>query len=286
MHKILLTGAKGFIGTYFVSKYSKKYEIQPFSFTNESLEILHVKNIDTILHLSALVHQTKKASYEEYEKINVRQTIELAKKAKISGVKQFVFMSTVKVYGEESEIAYKENSICKPQDDYGRTKLLAEKMLLELEDENFQISIIRTPLAYGYGVKANVKSLLNLIKKFSFLPFGGIFNKRSIVYVGNLCHLADELIIQKKSGIFLASDDESLSTTKLSSLIAEGLHKKIYLIKIPFFATLLKLCKPTMYRRLYKNLEIDNSRTKAKLDLKNPYSTKKGISLMIDGEEF
>jgi UDP-glucose 4-epimerase len=286
MHKILVTGAKGFIGTYFINKYSKKYEIQPFSFTHESLETLHVKNIDTILHLSALVHQRKKASYEEYENINVKQTIELAKKAKASGVKQFVFMSTVKVYGEESDIAYEENSTCKPQDDYGKTKFLAEKKLLELEDENFKITIIRTPLVYGYGVKANVKSLVNLIKKVSFLPFGGILNKRSMVYVGNLCHLVDELIIQKQSGIFLASDDAPLSTTKLSSLIAQGLHKKICLIKIPFFATLLKLFKPAMYRRLYKNLEIDNSYTKAKLNLKNPYSTKKGISLMIDGEAF
>jgi nucleoside-diphosphate-sugar epimerase len=283
---ICVSGSRGFIGTYFVSKYSKKYEIQPFSFTNESLGTLHVKNIDTILHLSALVHQTKKASYEEYERINVRQTIELAKKAKTSGVKQFIFMSTIKVYGEESEIAYKESSTCKPQNDYGRTKLLAEKKLLELEDEKFKISIIRTPLVYGYGVKANVKSLLNLIKKFAILPFGGIFNKRSMVYVGNLCHLADEIITQKQSGIFLASDDEPLSTTKLSNLIAQGLHKKIYLIKIPFFATLLKFLKPSMYRRLYKNLEIDNSYTKAKLGLKNPYSTKEGILLMIDGEEF
>jgi UDP-glucose 4-epimerase len=106
-----------------------------------------------------------------------------------------------------------------------------------------------------------------------------------MVYVGNLCHLVDELIIQKQSGIFLASDDAPLSTTNLCSLIAQGLHKKICLIKIPFFATLLKLFKPAMYRRLYKNLEIDNSYTKAKLNLKNPYETKEGILLMINGEE-
>ena len=113
---------------------------------------------------------------------------------------------------------------------------------------------------------------MNLVKKVPLLPFGNIKNKRSMVYVGNLCHLIDELIKQKQNGIFLASDDEPLSTTKLIELIAKNLETKVTLIKVPFFETFLKLVKPSFYKRLYGSLEVDNTLTKQKLSLKNPYS--------------
>jgi UDP-glucose 4-epimerase len=211
--------------------------------------------------------------------------VDLAKKAKASEVGQFVFMSTVKVYGEETNVAYSESSKCYPEDEYGRSKLKAEYELLKLEDENFKVSIIRTPIVYGFGVKANIKSLISLVNKIPILSFGGIENKRSMVYVGNLCHLLDEVIVQQKSGIFLASDDKPLSTTKLIELIAKNLDKKVYLVKIPFFEILLKLLKPSFHKKLYGSLEVDNTITKEKLDLKNPYSVENGIKFMIHGEK-
>jgi UDP-glucose 4-epimerase len=225
------------------------------------------------------------ASKEEYEKVNVIQTLQLAKKAKESRVKHFFFMSTVKVYGEETYSIYTEKSSCNPEDEYGKSKLKAELELQKLEDESFKISIIRTPIIYGYGVKANIKNLINLVKKVSVLPFGKIKNKRSMVYIGNLCHLVDTVILQKRSGIFLASDDESLSTLKLIEFIAKNIDKKIYLIKIPFFESLLKIVKPSFHKRLYGSLEVDNCITKEKLNLKNPYSVEEGIRLMIKGED-
>ncbi|MFY9092919.1 NAD-dependent epimerase/dehydratase family protein [Aliarcobacter butzleri] len=298
MKKILITGSNGFIGNYFINNYKSKYNIKTFSFLKDDINTLDCNTIDIVFHLSALVHQMGGASANEYEKINVIQTIELAKKAKESGVKHFVFMSTVKVYGEETNSKYTENTVCNPEDDYGKSKLKAEQELQKLEDENFKISIIRTPIVYGYGVKANIKNLINLVNKVPVLPFGKIKNKRSMVYIGNLCHLVDEIIIQKKSGIFLACDDEPLSTSKLIELIAKNLdlvkrsgcgtitlrEKKMYLIKIPFFESLLKIVKPSFHKRLYGSLEIDNTITKEKLNLKNPYSVEDGIKLMIKGE--
>jgi UDP-glucose 4-epimerase len=286
MKKLLITGSNGFVGSYFIHKYKDKYDIKTFSFLKDDFEALHVKDVDVVLHLSALVHQMAGASKEEYERVNVTQTLELAKKAKESGVKQFVFMSTIKVCGEESDEAYTESSRCKPQDDYGKSKLKAEIELRRLEDENFKVSILRTPIVYGCGVKANIRSLVNLVKSISLLPFDGVNNARSFVYVGNLCHLVDQLIEQKKSGIFLASDDEPLSTTDLIKLIAKALGKKVYLIKIPFFKELLKLFKPSFYKRLYENLEVDNTQTKKILNLQNPYTTQEGIMHMIKGEKF
>ena len=149
---------------------------------------------------------------------------------------------------------------------------------------------MRTPIVYGYGVKANIKNLINLVKKVPVLPFGKITNNRSMVFVGNLCHLIDEIIIrpvgsalgvQDKAGIFLACDDEPLSTTKLIELIADNLDKKVYLIKMPFFDSLLNLVKPSFHKRLYESLEVDNSKTKKVLSFKNKYSVEDGIKFML-----
>jgi len=281
VHKLLITGSNGFVGSYFINKYKDKYKIQTFSFLRDDINSLDCSDMDTVFHLSALVHQMEGESSEAYEKVNVTQTLELAKKAKESGVKHFVFMSTVKVYGEETSNKYSENTHCNPEDEYGKSKLKAEKLLLELESDDFKVIIIRTPIVYGFGVKANIKNLVNLVNKVPLLPFGHIENKRSMVYIGNLCHLVDEVMTQKKDGIFLISDDEPLSTSKLIELIAKNLGKKIYLIKIPFFESLLKLVKPSFHKRLYGSLEVDNTTTKEKLNLRNPYSVEDGIKLMI-----
>jgi nucleoside-diphosphate-sugar epimerase len=283
MKKLLITGSSGFVGSYFIMKYKNKYDIKTFSFRKDDIDIFDCADVDTVFHLSALVHQMGGASAQEYEKVNVTQTLQLANKAKESGVKHFVFMSTVKVYGEETNSVYTENSICNPEDEYGKSKQKAEIELLKLENENFKISILRTPIIYGYGVKANIKNLVNLVNKVSVLPFGKIENKRSMVYIGNICHLVDEIITQQKEGIFLASDDEPLSTSRLIELIAKNLDKNIYLVKIPFFESLLKILKPSFHKRLYGSLEVDNSITKEKLNLVNPYSVEDGIRLMIKG---
>lgn len=280
MKKILLTGSRGFLGSYFVNNYSSKYDIKTFSFLKDDFEGLRVKGVDVVVYLSALVHQMTGASKEEYERVNVTQTLDLAKKAKESGIKHFIFMSTIAVYGIEVGIIYNDSKY-NPITDYGKSKLKAEQKLLKLEDNNFKISIVRPPIVNGYNAPGNMKSLIRLVSKVPVLPFANIDNRRSMVYIGNLCHLVDEIIIQKKAGIFLTSDDEPLSTTKLIELTARNLERKVYLIKIPFFKTLLKTLKPSFYKRLYKSLEVDNSETKKLLNFKNPYSAEDGIKFML-----
>ena len=284
MKRLLITGSNGFIGNYFINKYKNKYEIKTFSFIKDNITNLDCTDIDVVFHLSALVHQISGVSEDEYEKVNVAHTLELGKKSKAFGVKHFIFMSTVKVYGEETDDKYTEESPCQPEDEYGKSKLKAEFELKRLENESFKVSIIRTPIVYGCGVKANIKALINLVNKAPILPFGRISNKRSMVYIGNLCHLVDLVIEQGKPGVFLASDDEPISTSRLIELIAKSLNKKVYLIKIPFFESLLRIVKPSIYKRLFGNLEIDNTITKKKLNLTNPYTSEVGIQLMIKGE--
>lgn len=281
---LLLTGANGFIGSYFIKKYHKSFKIKTFSFFKDDFHQLTCQNIDTIVHLSALVHQMKGALDEEYERVNVKQTIELAQKVKEAGVKHFIFMSTIKVYGEETNSIYNELSKCNPKDSYGKSKLKAEQELLKLQSQDFKVSIIRTPIVYGYGVKANIKSLVNLVNKISIIPLGKISNNRTMVYIGNLCHLINEIIIQNKEGIYLAADDISLSSSELIHKIAKELNKKVFLIYIPLFPYSIKKLKPSFYKRLFCSLEIDNTITKKKLSLSNPYSNDEGIRYMINGE--
>ena len=161
---------------------------------------------------------------------------------------------------------------------------IAEKELLKLNDDSFIVSIIRPPMIYGKNAPGNIDSLVKLVKKLPIIPLGKIENKRSFISIQNLCHLVDEIITQEKQGIFLASDDEPLSTTRLIELISKNLDKKIYLVNIPFFESLLKILKPSFHKRLYGSLEVDNTITKEKLNLQNAYSVEDGLKLMINGE--
>ena len=279
---ILMTGANGFVGQYLNAELSSAHHVKTLCFsTYNSSEQLG--EVDIVIHLAALVHQMEGAPEEYYFRINTEKTIDLAKRAKESGVKHFIFMSTIKVYGEKTASKpFNENSPCHPEDAYGRSKLSAEKVLRDMEDENFTVSIIRSPLIYGEHVKANMLNLMTLIKKVPILPFGGIFNKRSLVYVGNLVAMIQEIIIQQKSGVFLASDKHPVSTTQLVEMLADAMGKKRVLISLPsLFRKFLSNMRPALYERLFGNLEIDNRQTLQVLHFSPPFTTKEGISSMV-----
>lgn len=280
---ILITGARGFIGSNFRRQFALKYVCHTFSFSKQSFNELILDNIEVIVHFAAVVHQPN-AHKEDYINSNVVKTLEFAKKAKKSGVKHFVFISTIAVY-DITLTLLKEDSLINPITLYGKSKFEAEKQLMELIEDTFKVSIIRTPMVYGAYAPGNIDSLIKLIDKFSILPFGKIENQRSFVFVGNLCALIDCVIQKNKSGIFIASDDESLSTTKLIRLIAIAKDKKICLLQIKFFEHILRWIKPSVWRRLFGSLVIDNSQTKLILNFKNPYSVEEGIRLMIEGEK-
>ncbi|KAB7884547.1 NAD-dependent epimerase/dehydratase family protein [Poseidonibacter ostreae] len=295
---LLITGSNGYLGNSFINQYKNKYKFEKFSLLNQKLEDINFDAIDVVLHCAALVHQKVEHPYEKYYEVNVEYPLRLAKIAKENGVKQFIFISTIAVYGEGLEKLEKDTS-CNPTTHYGKSKLEAEKQLLELNNEDFVVCIIRPPMVYGKNAPGNIDSLIKLVKKLPILPLAKINNKRSFVSIQNLCHLIDEIIRFRieygmtGENIFLASDDEPLSTSRLIELIAKNLDKKVYLIKIPFFESLLKLLKPSFHKRLYGSLEVDNSIKKEKLypkstslkRFKNPYSVEEGIKLMIYGEK-
>ena len=167
--EILVTGAKGYIGSNFIKQYSKKYFINVASLSsNDSPDL---SNITTVLHLSALVHQTKSLPDKNYFDINTTQTVNLAKKAKKAGVKHFIFYSTIRVYGErgsftDQTIILNELSKCHPDDAYGKSKLLAEEELFSLQDNQFKVTVIRPPIVYGENCKGNFSNCKGNLRFF------------------------------------------------------------------------------------------------------------------------
>ena len=280
---ILITGSSGYIGSNFIDTYQDKYNFVKFSLLHSNIGDLRIENIDIVLHCAALVHQKVAYDYDKYYAVNAEYPITLAKKAKENGVRQFIFISTIAVYGEEVE-SIDEYVECNPVTPYGKSKLEAERQLGALNDENFTVSIIRPPMVYGKDAPGNIRSLIHLITKVPFLPLADIHNKRSFIYIGNLVYLINTIILQSKSGVFLAADDQAISTTYLIERIASALGKKVYLVKIPFFEAALKLLRPSLHQRLFGSLEVDGGRTRKVLQLKNPYSVEEGIKNMIQGE--
>ena len=272
---ILVTGSKGYIGRNFIKKFSNKYFINVVSLSSN--EKPNLSKIHTVLHLSALVHQTKNLPNNNYFDINTKQTVDLAKKAKKAGVKHFIFYSTIRVYGErgfftkESRLL-SEKSECRPDDAHGKSKLLAEKEIFLLEDNQFKVTAIRPPIVYGEDCKGNFEKLRKLVKNFPILPFNYTNNRRSIVSIENLLSFTELVIDKRVSGILIPQDKHQYSIEELIRMISKNLNKKVFLFRFPkpiFF--LLKKIKPKTMQSLYGTLVFDSNATNNKTNFNPKY---------------
>jgi len=289
---VFITGADGFVGRH-LQKILKEKNIS-FIAGNRALygDISTQKNwhkflidCEAVVHLAARVHvmnETEDDPLIAFRNYNVKATTELAKAAKSAGVKRFIFISSVKVNGEETyEKPFTSIDNPSPQDPYGISKAEAESELMKLHEANvFEVVIIRPPLIYGPGVKANFHNLMKLVSKNLPLPFGAVSNKRSLVSVYNLADLITTCLSHPLAGgkIFLVSDDEDLSLTELIKKMANVQHKNARLLSIP--VSLMKLSagligKKAYADRLFGNLQVDISETKKILGWKPPYSFEK-----------
>ena len=283
MTRVLITGANSFVGTNF-QKYSQFTSIEELSLFDKKVEDIEFSKYDVVLHLAAIVHQSKKITESEYFKVNTDLCLRVAEQSKKAGVRQFVFLSTLKVYGElvHDSVLENENSKCYPNDAYGRSKYAAEIGLLKLDDASFKVSIVRTPLIYGEGVKANMLSLIRLVDSIPLLPFGKIDNKRNFTFVENLVGFIDQIIEKNVSGIFIAMDEKSLSTTEIVSYISKYLGKNIFLFKLPkFIIWFAGIIVPNIIESLYVSAEVENNKTKQILSYKPPFSTEEGIKRTV-----
>lgn len=284
MSNILITGAGSFIGRNFI-RYSRFKTVEEISLLDRNYASTEFGRYEVILHLAAIVHESRRIGEDEYFRVNRDLCIEVAEKAKQAGVKQFVFLSTIRVYGEygnRSE-SWDESSECNPVDLYGKSKLEAEIALKKLESPGFVVSIIRTPVVYGAGVKANILSLIKLVERFPVLPFADIKNLRNYTFAENLVAYIDRIIERRASGTFIVMDDTPLSTSELVVQITDGLDKKRVIFKLPdWIINMGKFFMPHYFDRIYGSLLLDNRMTKNSLDFTPPYSIEAGLKKMMD----
>lgn len=238
-----------------------------------------LKNSDVVIHTAARVHIMKDNAADplaEFRKINVNATIALARQAAKANVKRFIFLSSIKVNGESTgqRDAFREMDEPAPEDAYGKSKLEAEQALWEVaKTTSMEIVIIRPPLIYGPGVKANFASMIKIIKKGLPLPFGAISNKRSMLAIDNLVGFIKLCVTHPaaKNQIFVIADGVDVSTTELLTKIATAYKQRARLIPVPvkwmiFVAKLIG--KQTIADRLFGDLQIDISRARQLLGWK------------------
>ena len=305
---ILITGATGFVGRQLIEMLSshsqfslvaairrknntlsnkiKKVAIDDLGPNNSWSEALD--NIDVIIHTAARVHVMNddvKDPLLEFRKINVEGTLNLARQAAKAGVKRFVFLSSIKVNGESTNLnqPFTEADSPAPVDPYGISKFETEIGLYKLAEETeMEVVCIRPTLVYGPGVKANFFSMMKWLYRGVPLPFGLIHNKRSLVALDNLVDLIVTCVEHPAAAneTFLVSDDDDLSTTELLNRVANVMGKKSRLLpvnqKIIEFGLRL-IGKKDLSQRLSGSLQVDISKAKRLLNWTPPVSVDEGL---------
>ena len=230
---ILITGTNSYIGNSFiqaVSDFELDFKVEKISLRDKNWKSKSFKECDVIIHVAAIVHQSEKnSSYDNYEKINHQLTVELATKAKQEGVKQFIFISTMSVYGlNVGQIT--ANTALNPLSFYARSKLAAEQSLQNIRNEDFKVAIIRPPMVYGDSNKGNFMTLRKIALSTPIFP--KIENERSAIYVDNLCEFLKVIIDNEMQGIFFPQNKHYMSTSKTVSLIANAHSNKVHQSKL------------------------------------------------------
>jgi nucleoside-diphosphate-sugar epimerase len=247
-----------------------------------------LKDCDVVVHLAARVHVMHEISCDplaEFRKVNVSGTEHLARSAVASGVKRFVYVSSIKVNGEETQLerGFSELDVPNPQDPYGVSKWEAEQALHRVAIETgLEVVIVRLPLVYGSGVKGNFAELLRVVKKGIPLPLAAVKNKRDFIYVGNL---VDALITcatyPKAAGeTYLVSDGEAISIADLLKRLASAMGVPSRLFYVPVW--MLKLAgkvtgKSNQIERLVDSLQVDSTKIRLELNWVPPYCLEQGL---------
>ena len=216
MRNILITGAESYIGQQFreyIDHDKEIYSVTELDVRDDEWKNFDFSKFDVIYHVAAIVHRNEKEVEESlYYRVNRDLTYSIAKKAKESGVKQFVFMSTMSVYGlitSKEDIGL--NTICSPVTKYGKSKLEAEKLLDELNDDKFKVCIVRPPMVCGMSAPGNMGKLISVVKKLRVFP--EYHNERSYITINTLVAFIKELIDKNKDGVFLPQESEYLCTS-------------------------------------------------------------------------
>jgi len=267
---ILILGSDSFISQKFIKNIgglntigiSKVPTISPFEIHCPDffkIEEKYFAGKNVVINFAAIVHRPELKEDRIYDEINHKLAVLNAYKAKKAGVKLFIQMSTIAVYGNTSVISI--NTTCNPLNPYSRSKLMADEALLEMEDENFKVAIVRPPMVYGGGrAPGNMMRLIILANKGFPLPFKGINNKRDFINVNNLVQYLAIIAEKKLEGVHLITDNEPVSSEYLLKTISKYLGKSVPQFCIPLIGQkLLQKIRPNEYEKLFGSLNIQTN---------------------------
>lgn len=257
MKNILITGANSYIGTSFENwmKQYDGYKIDTVDTMDDKWKQADFKKYDVVFHVAGLAHADPKPEMRDlYYKVNTDLAVEVAEHAKRCGVEQFIFMSSIIVYGSNNTYIDKD-TIPTPKNFYGDSKLQADIKLHKLQSDSFNVVSIRPPMIYGKGSKGNYPRLAALAKKTPIFP--SVENKRSMLHIDNLCEFIRFMIDNNEHGIFYPQNKEYVNTAELVKTIAEIDGRKVYMIGL--FNPILKVCadKITTFNKLFGDLIYD-----------------------------
>jgi nucleoside-diphosphate-sugar epimerase len=315
---ILITGSSGFVGRallvaaaksgYFVRPvFRSEKKIRDYMDINNPAVLIStlsadtrwddaLANIDVVVHCAAMTHVDSLPSSDSLcalRKVNVEGTLNLARQSARSGIKRFIFLSSIKVNGEGNALGrpYSSDDAPSPEDSYGLSKAEAEVGLKHIADETgMEVCIIRPPIIYGPGVKGNFRTLLNLVARGYPLPLGLVtYNRRSFVALHNLVDLILMCVVHPKAAnqTFLVSDGYDLSTVELIKSISITMNKPARLISMPlnwltFSANLFG--KKLISQRLLGSLQVNMNKTRETLGWNPPISFNEGLRKIVESD--
>lgn len=310
---ILVTGATGFVGAALVERLVRDgvetrasvrrndvfvpagiHTVLVEDLTANTDWNLALRGVGVIVHTAARVHVMNDVSNDpliEFRRVNVQGTLNLARQAVTAGVRRFVFISSIKVNGEATELGRPFSAGDKPAplDPYGVSKMEAEQGLLAIGAQTgLEVVIIRPPLVYGFGVKANFAALTRVVQRQWVLPLGAVHNKRSLVALDNLVDFIVICTTHPKAAqhIFLVSDGHDLSTTELAHGLAQAASVSARLISVPMWvlqAAAAIVGKGDVAKRLCGNLQVDISKAQSLLGWMPPISVEEGLLKAVKG---
>lgn len=265
MKNILITGKNSYIGTSledWLKKEPTKYNVNSIDLKNDSWKDKNFSEYDVVFHVAGIAH-TKESNknYNLYFKVNRDLAYETAKKAKEDGVRQFIFLSSMSVYGIENGLINRDTPI-KPNSAYGESKIEAEKLINTLVDNSFIVAILRPPMVYGKGCKGNYPRLAKLALKAPIFP--NINNKRSMIYIDNLSEFVKLLVDNCSGGLFFPQNTEYVNTSEMVKIIAEVHGKNLCMTN--FFTSILQSLNISTLNKVFGDLIYEKDMSEYKND--------------------
>jgi len=258
MKKILITGKNSYIGTSledWLMREPDKYKVDTVDMKDGSWKDDDFSSYDVVFHVAGIAHIKETSDNQNlYYKINRDLAYETAQKAKEDGVEQFVFLSSMSVYGIDNGVIDK-NTPLKPNSAYGKSKIEAEDLINKLRENSFTVTTLRPPMVYGKGCRGNYPRLAGLALKTPIFP--KIDNKRSMIYIDNLSEFVKQLIDSRREGLFFPQNAKYVNTSEMVRLIAEAHSKRVVMTKI--FNPLLRLLNVSTVNKVFGDLVYEMS---------------------------